>query len=415
MYDWANSVHSLSVATALFPMYWSIMTNEGKDMVPILGFNFKASSLYAFSLSFAFLVIAIVNPLLSGIADNKGNKKSYMRFFVFVGGLSCITMYFFTENTITLGLSTLIISTIGFAGSLVFYNAYLPEIAEPHEFDKLSARGFALGYVGCVILLIVNLVMISYYDVIGLESKLHAIRVSFATVGFWWIGFSFIPLSILPNNTKVSVKTSIWNGYMRSLGVLKKVWANKPTRTFLGSFFFYAMGVQTVMYMAALFGKEELNIPTDKLIMTILLIQLLGIVGAYFYAFISSRIGGTKTLISIMFIWILVCVFAYHTHTLQQFYGIAIMVGFVMGGVQSLSRSTFTKFLPKEEEHSAYYSFYELTEKVAIVLGTLCYGLIDQITGSMRQSVVALIIFFVIGMAGLFVLNAVMNKANRAY
>ena len=410
MYDWANSVHSLSVATALFPMYWNIITNDGKDIVHFLGLDFKASSLYAFSLSFAFLVIALINPLLSGFADKKGNKRRYMRFFVFLGGLSCIGMYFFDASSIPLGIMMLVFSIMGYAGSLVFYNAYLPEIAKPEEFDKLSARGFALGYVGCVILLVLNLVMINNYAFFGLESELHAIRVSFVSVGIWWIGFSFIPLKILPDDTKAKIKVGFWDGYKRSRTILKEVLANGGMRGFLGSFFFYAMGVQTVMYMAALFGKEELSIPTDKLIMTILLIQLLGIVGAYFYAFISSKFGGIRTLISVLVIWILVCFFAYNTYTINQFYGIAIMVGFVMGGVQSLSRSTYTKFLPKDGEHNSYYSFYELSEKVAIVLGTLSYGLIDQITGSMRQSVIALTVFFLIGIIMLLILERKMNK-----
>lgn len=410
MYDWANSVHSLSVATALFPMYWNFITNDGEDIIHLLGLDFKASSLYAFSLSFAFLVIALINPLLSGFADKKGNKRRYMRFFVFLGGLSCIGMYFFDASTIPLGILMLVFSIMGYAGSLVFYNAYLPEIAKPEEFDKLSARGFALGYVGCVILLILNLIMINNYASFGLENELHAIRVSFVTVGIWWIGFSFIPLKILPDDTKEKVKVGFWDGYKRSKEIFKRVLANGGMRGFLGSFFFYAMGVQTVMYMAALFGKEELDIPTDKLIMTILLIQLLGIVGAYFYAFLSSKIGGIKTLISILVIWILVCFFAYNTYTVNQFYGIAIMVGFVMGGVQSLSRSTYTKFLPKDEEHNSYYSFYELTEKIAIVLGTLSYGLIDQITGSMRQSVIALSAFFLVGIVMLLLLERRMRK-----
>jgi UMF1 family MFS transporter len=405
MYDWANSVHSLSVATALFPIYWSNITGGEEGIVNLFGIAFKSSSLYAFSLSFAFLFIALINPLLSGIADTKGNKKTFMRVFVLIGGFSCMGMYFFDETTIPLGLLTFILSVMGYAGSLVFYNAYLPEIASAKEYDKLSAKGFAMGYVGCVILLVLNLVVISNFETFGLDSKLHAIRVSFASVGVWWISFSFIPFHYLPDNTKPKVKFSILAGYSQSLKILKKVMSNGNMKLFLTSFFFYAMGVQTIMYLATLFGTEEIKMDEGNLIMTVLLIQILGIVGAYFYAWMASKIGGVRTLVSILMIWILVCVLAYFTYTEYAFYGIAILVGFVMGGVQSMSRSTYTKFLPKQEEHNSYYSFYELTEKLAIVMGTFSYGFIDQITGSMRNSIFALSLFFATGMVFLLILR----------
>jgi len=410
MYDWANSVHSLSVATALFPIYWHSVTGGDEGVVNLLGISFKNSSLYAFSISFAFLFIALLNPLLSGIADTKGNKKSFMQVFVFIGGLSCLGMYFFDETTIPLGILTLILSIIGYAGSLVFYNAYLPEIATSKEYDKLSAKGFALGYVGCVILLVLNLLLISNFEMFGLENKLHAIRISFASVGVWWIGFSFISFHYLPNTNKPKVKVSLLDGYRQSARILKKVLSNGNMKLFLFSFFFYAMGVQTIMYLATLFGKEEIKMADDNLIMTVLLIQLLGIVGAYFYAWISSKIGGVRTLVSILVIWMLVCVLAYFTYTAMAFYGIAILVGFVMGGVQSMSRSTYTKFLPKSEEHNSYYSFYELTEKAAIVLGTFSYGFIGQVTGSMRNSIVALTLFFAAGMFFLLQLRKRLKK-----
>lgn len=406
MYDWANSVHSLSIATALFPIYWSSITGGETGIVTLLGFSFKSSSLYAYSLSFAFLFIALLNPLLSGIADAKGNKKAFMRVFVLIGGLSCLAMYFFDENTIPLGLATLILSVIGFAGSLVFYNAYLPEIAAKDEYDKLSARGFAMGYFGCVLLLIFNLVLISNYDSFGLSDKGQAIRICFATVGIWWIGFSFIPFKYLPNNTKKNVHVGLWDGYNQSLIILKRVLNDKLMLLFLAAFFFYAMGTQTTMYLATLFGTEEIKMEEGKLIMTVLIIQLVAIAGAYFYAYLSSKIGGVRTLIGIVCIWILVCVFAYFTTTEYQFYGIATLVGFVMGGVQSMSRSTYTKFLPKQEAHSSYYSFYELTEKMAIVLGTFSYGVIAELTGGMRSSVLALALFFITGLVFLLILKS---------
>ncbi len=411
MYDWANSVHSLTIATALFPIYWYAVTGGEDASVQFLGFSFKSSALYAYCLSFSFLFIALLNPLLSGIADARGNKKSFMRFFVFLGGLSCLGMYFFVEEAIPVGIYTFILSMIGYAGSLVFYNAYLPEIAEKEEYDKLSARGFAMGYVGCVILLIINLVMTMKPDWFGFESAGQGIRWSVVSVGGWWIGFAFMPCKYLPGGEYREVKDSIWSGYRQSARVLKKLVANNLALLFLVAFFFYAMGTQTTMYMAMLFGTDELQLEEDFLIITVLVIQLIAIFGANLFAKLSSRIGGISTLIIIVAIWVLVCIFAYFTVNQWQFVSIAALVGFVMGGIQSMSRSTYTKFLPKEEEHSSYYSFYELTEKMAIVLGTFSYGLINEITGGMRPSVIALTIFFIIGMVFLLVLKRQLKGA----
>jgi len=411
MYDWANSVHSLTIATALFPIYWNKITGGEDGIVQLLGMSFKSSALYAYCLSFAFLFIALLNPLLSGIADTKGNKKSFMKFFVVLGGVSCLGMYFFDEHTIPIGIGTFIVSMIGYAGSLVFYNAYLPEIATKDQYDKLSARGFAMGYIGCVILLIINLVITMKFEWFGLQSAGQGMRISFASVGIWWMAFSLIPFKFLPNNKNTtSIKVNFWDGYKQTLKVLKKVMSNKALLLFLLAFFFYAMGTQTTMYLASMFGSKELMLEDQFLILTILVIQLVAIFGAMMFAKLAQKIGGISTLIIIVAVWIVVCILAYFTYTQWEFFGIAFLVGIVMGGVQSMSRSTFTMFLPKEGEHASYYSFYELTEKIAIVLGTFSYGVIDEITGGMRPSVIVLTLYFVIGIVILTVLRSVLKK-----
>lgn len=409
MYDWANSVHSLTIATALFPIYWKKITGGDDGIVQFLGMDFKSSALYAYCLAFAFLFIALLNPLLSGIADTKGNKKTFMKFFVMLGGISCLGMYFFyDENTIPIGIATFIISMIGYAGSLVFYNAYLPEIAQKDEYDKLSAKGFAMGYIGCVILLILNLLITMKYEWFGLQSAGQGMRISFASVGIWWMAFSLIPFKYLPDNkNKNNIKIKFFDGYKQTLKIGKQVIKNKAILLFLSAFFFYAMGTQTTMYLASMFGSDELMLEDSFLIITVLVIQLVAIVGAMAFAKLAEKIGGISTLMLIIPVWIVVCVLAYFTYTNWQFLGVAFLVGLVMGGVQSMSRSTFTKFLPKQGEHASYYSFYELTEKIAIVLGTFSYGLIDEITGGMRPSIVALAIYFIIG----FIILAILRRA----
>lgn len=407
-YDWANSVYSLVISTAIFPLYYSAVT-EGKT-VTFLGVEWNhPDSLYSYALSFSFLIVALISPILSGIADYTGSKKKFMKFFCWVGGLSVASLYFFDGiDTVWIGILFTILASIGFWASLVFYNAYLPEVAHPEQQDRASAKGFIYGYAGSVLLLILNLVMIQMPDLFGITTAM-ASRISFVLVGIWWIGFAQITFKRLPNDiyNKKPEKDYIWKGFRELKIVLKEV-KNYPTlKRFLISFFLLSIGVQTIILMAAIFGSTELGLPTLSLIITILLVQLVAIVGAFVFSRLSEKWGNIKALKVTITIWMFVCFAAFMLDKNQEnvayyFYGLGILLGFVQGAIQSLTRSTYSKLLPDTEDHATYFSFYDVTEKIAIVLGTFVYGLLYAITDSMQWSVLCLAIFF---LASFIVLN----------
>ena len=417
MYDWANSVYSLVITTTIFPIYYNAVTKSAfnSDIVSFFGLQISNTVLYSYSLSSSFLLIAFLSPLLSGIADYGGKKKMFMKFFTFLGGISSIMLYFFTGENIELGIIFAALASIGFAGSMVFYNAYLPIISSPDKYDIVSARGFSMGYAGSVLLLIFNLITISNPSLIGLEDTSEASRFSFVLVGIWWIGFAQITFYYLPEDThlKQSSFSLLRKGYAEINSVFKKLKGLKNLRKFLVSFFFYNMGVQTVIYLAALFGDDELHLPANNLILTVLIIQIVAIGGSYLFAKISKWKGNKISLIIMVIIWILVCIYAYFLHSATQFYVLGFVVGLVMGGIQSLSRATYSKLIPiNTTNHTSFFSFYDVLEKLSIVLGTLVYGFIEQITGSMRNSTLALSSFFIVGLIFLYTLEIPKSKSN---
>ena len=410
MYDWANSVYSLVITSTIFPVYYNSVTKgiDGSDRVKFFGWEVVNTVLYSYSISFSFLIIAILSPLLSGIADASGKKLSFVKFFAYLGSISCIGLFFFDGNNLEFGMMCSVLASIGYAGSIVFYNAYLPEIAEEHEYDFLSARGFALGYIGSVILLVFNLFMIQFPEWFGVPEGSFAARFSFLITGIWWAGFSQIPFRILPKNPyKKKIESKfLLKGYEKISKVFAQVRKIPVMKRFLASFFFYSMGVQTVMYLAASFGDKELGLPGDQLILTVLIIQFVAIGGSYLFAFISKIFGNKISLMIMVFIWIGICGAAYYVYSVYEFYALAFVVGMVMGGIQSLSRSTFSKLIPEETtEHASFFSFYDVTEKLAIVIGTFTYGAIEQLTGSMRNSAVSLGFFFLVGLGFLLLVS----------
>ncbi len=401
-YDWANSVYSLVISTAVFPIYFS---NAANSEISFLGYTFPSSTLYSYSLSVSFLIVAIISPLLSGIADYTGKKKLFLKIFCYLGAISCSSLFFFDGSNVFLGLGLSIMASIGFWGSLVFYNAFLPEIAPPERQDGLSAKGFALGYIGSSILLIFNLAMITVPEAFGLSGAGEASRISFLTVGLWWAGFAQISFRRLPDNIyqrKPEEGKYLWKGYQELRSVFLQLKDHQSLRRFLYSFFFFNMGVQTVILLASLYGDEELQLDSSKLIATILIIQFVGIGGAYLFSFLSKKFGNLGALKISIVIWSIVCFLAYtltKTDPLVEykFYAIGGIVGLVMGGIQAISRSTYSKLLPETQSHASFFSFYDVSEKVAIVLGTIVYGYLIDLTGDMKMSALSLSIFFVIG------------------
>ncbi|WP_162052563.1 MFS transporter [Pontibacter pamirensis] len=411
-YDWANSVYSLVITSTIFPIYFSAVARnpDGTDVVNFLGFELGSSVLFTYAISAAFLIIAALSPFLTAIADYSGKKKLFMQLFCYLGAASCAGLYFFTRETFTFSVILFVLATIGFSGSIVFYNAYLPEIATEDQYDRLSARGFSMGYIGSVLLLVFNLAMIMMPQWFGIAADNTSLppRIAFLTTGIWWFGFAQYSFYHLPGNVYQRKPKGNWilNGFKELKHVLDQVKGLPLMKRFLLAYFFYNMGVQTVMYLAAIFGEVELRLPSEVLILTILIIQLLAVAGAYTFSKLSAKYGNIQALIFAVIIWIGICVGAYFTYSEFQFYALAAVVGSVMGGIQSLSRSTYSKLIPAATiDHAAFFSFYDVTEKVSIVLGTLAYGMIAYYTGSMRNSILALITFFVLGLLFLFLVR----------
>ncbi len=420
-YDWANSVYSLVIASAVFPIFYeNLFKNNHQDTVSFCGTDVKATAMISFVTAFAFLIVALFSPILSGIADYVGNKKSFLRFFCYLGGLSCIGLYWFDFDNLITGYIFYYFGLIGFWSSLVFYNSYLPDIAFPEQQDRVSAKGFSMGYLGSTLLLIFNLAMVMFPDAFFISGAMEAMRISFVTVGVWWIGFSHITYYYLPKGTRNNVKLTkdfIFKGFRELKLVWQQLQENLALKRYLYSYFVFIMAVQTVMLVATYFGATEIawESPEQKtmgLIISILVIQLVAVIGAFLTSRASAKYGNLNTLIFLNAFWAILCVFAYFVEKPVEFYTIAGFVGLVMGGIQSLARSTYSKLLPETKDTTSFFSFYDVTEKVGIVIGMSIYGIIDQITGSMRNAIVFLGAFFIIGLILLFRVpkNALRNK-----
>ncbi len=410
MYDWANSVYNLVITTTFFPAYYAFVTSTVNfpDGITFLGRRFVNTELKDYVLAFGFLVIALLSPILSSIADYKGNKKNFMKFFCYLGAASCSLMYFFDKDHVTLGLMCFMFAGIGFYGSQVFYNSYLPEIAAEADQDKVSARGFSFGYIGSVIMQ-----LIGFGLVMAMPDSQLPLKITFLMVGVWWVAFAqitFARLPISPKPERKARKNALINGFHELKVVLGQVKKLPQLKRFLPAFFFYSMGVQTVMLVAIDFGIKELQLENSKLIITAVIIQVVAIAGAVGMSRLSAIYGNIKILSLTVCLWIAVCIAGYFMRTELHFYIIASLVGLVMGGIQSLSRSTYSKLMPETKDTASFFSFYDVTEKFAIVIGLFSFGLIEGITGSMRNSILALIIFFALGLIFLLLTGQAQKK-----
>ncbi len=408
MYDWANSSYNLVITSTIFPTYFEAIAVDNraisKTTVTFLGRQFENSALYNYSLALAMLIVAFMSPILSSIADYKGNKKKFLNFFMTLGAFSCALLFLFDRSTLALGIICIITACVGFWGSQVFYNSFLLDIAAPEDRDHVSAKGFAYGYVGSVLLQLICFVFVFVPGLVGGNKDTNIqYQTCFLLVGIWWWGFGQFSLRRLPPSSPAGAGGEGTNVLSKGYQELKKVWnqvkKTKPLKRFLMAFFFYNMGVQTVMLVAALYGKSELEIPTENLIIAILIIQLIAIPGAFAISWVSSKLGNIRTLMAVVVLWILICIagFMVPKGGVYEFYILGAAVGFVMGGIQSLSRSTNAKLIPETKDTVSFFSFYDVTEKFAAVIGIFSFGYITELTGSQRNSVLALAIFFVIG------------------
>ncbi len=421
-YDWANSVYSLVISTAVFPIYYSNLTDSFANIdgtINFLGTEWDPTTLYDYTLAISFFIVAFFSPILSGIADYSGDKLKFLKGFCWLGSLSVMSLFFFEgADTLWIGLFGTVMASIGFWGSIVFYNAYLPEVAFPEQQDKVSAKGFIFGYAGSIFLLLFSLYMVNNPELFGLKNAGMASRVTFLIVGIWWVGFAQFTYAKLP---KSEVKRKITRGILgKGLHELKIVFDEVKQaynlKMFLSSFFLYSVGVQTIILMAGIFGSKELGLPTTNLILAILLVQFVAIAGAFLFSRISDIIGNYGALKITIAIWGIVCFIAFSLDKSMEeielyFYGLGALIGLVMGAIQSLSRSTYSKLLPETEDHATYFSFYDVTEKIAIVFGMFTFGLLNSLTGSMQSSVLFLAVFFLIS----FVLMSFVRKTKYVH
>lgn len=402
MYDWANSTYALVITSAIFPAYYnSITRHNGSSRLELFDLDFENTAIYSIALGLSFGVIALLSPLLSSIADYSSRHKLFMRIFAYIGSAACVSLFFFDRYELyPLGLLGLMFATMGYSGSIVFYNSFLPAIATEDQQDRVSAKGYAFGYLGATTLLLLNLAAMLNQERLGITDDNLLPRVAFLTTGLWWFGFAHITFARLPGGIYVKKRENHWllNGYLELVKVWKRLNREKRLRTFLFSFFFYIMGVQTVMFMAASFGEKEIHMGFEELLVTVLILEYIGIGGAFLFARLSRKWGNVQALTLAVSVWIAICLGAYFIQKPWHFYTIALFIGLVMGGIQSLSRSTFAKMMPKTGNNAGYFSFYDVCEKVAMMCGLILFGTLDNWTGSMRNSIILLALWFVLGL-----------------
>lgn len=404
MFDWANSAYNLVITSTIFPAYYTIITytEANKDQVDFFGIKVVNTALANFSLSFAYLLMALSLPVLSAVADIKGSRKAFMKAFTYLGAFACMGLFFFKLETLEWGIICYTLAAMGYVGGILFNNSYLPQIATADQQNRISAQGFAYGYIGSVLLQLICFAFVLRPDWFGIEDASLPARLSFFLVGMWWILFAQIPFRKLPQDVRTG-KSVDRQVLKQALMELKQVYDRlkriPQIKRFLPAFFFYAMGVQTVMIVAAAFGEKVLQLGAPKLIVTILIIQLVAIGGAYLMSLLGRLIGNIKVLALVVGIWALICVCAFYLQTETQFYILAAVVGLVMGGIQSLSRSTYSRMIPSNEKDPAsFFSFYDVTEKVAIVIGLFSFALIEQLSHNIRYSALSLSVYFIVAL-----------------
>ena len=408
MYDWANSVYQMTIASVIFPIYFEEVTRiGGSAVVNFFGLPVINTVLYSWSIAFAYLFVAFLSPIVSSIADYTGRRKMFMKTFTWLGALGCASLFFFDKNTIEIGAIGFTLGTIGYGASLVFYNSFLPVIAFPEQQDKVSARGYAMGYLGGVVLLGLNLVVVMQPKLFGITDGTLPAKISFLSVGVWWIGFSQLTFKRLPRFTfghRRPGTNVVFGGYQELRSVFRQVKRSPKLRLFLIGYFFTMMGLLAVMFLAPIYGKKQLELKNEILIGTMILVQFVGMAGSWLFAWLSGKIGNIRAYIVSIAGWVFVIIYAYYIHGAVGFLIAGIFIGLTMGGSQALARSTYSKMLPETEDHTSFFSFFDVTEKIATVCGTFAFGAIEILTGSMRNSILSVVLFFAVGLVFMLLL-----------
>ena len=401
-YDWANSVYPLIITTVIFPLFYQELVKETyphKNIV-FLNYTLNADVLYSYVIAFVYLGITLISPLLSAIADLKHYKKTFLAFFCSIGSVGTMSLYWFNLNNLEMSFISIALGSFGFWIGLIFYNAYLPEIATKYSINQVSAYGYALGYVGSSLLLI--------FFLFALKSNWLNMRECFVVVGLWWFIFSLYPLKKLPGRihffSGLELFSEIKKGMWFFKEVFKKHLYDKKFRHFWIAYFFLSLGIQTIIILATFFAVEEINWKNQDvrqvMIILILLIQFIAALGAYIFAYLGKKIGNQTTLMITAFLWFLLCCLAYFVREPQHFYWLCTLEGLILGGSQSLARSTYVMMIKKNKikEKNILFSIYGIVEKIGIVVGTFVFGFIHGLTNSMRFSIILLTLSFVLAL-----------------
>jgi len=412
-YDWANSAFSTTVVTVFLGPFLTSVTEQaagcalGADecygRVHPLGITVAAGSYFPYLVSLSVLLTVFVLPVVGAIADRTPRKKLLLAAAAFVGAGATVAMAFVTGERYLLGGLLFLIANIAFGASIVVYNSFLPQLAGPDDRDRVSSRGWALGYLGGGLLLLLNLVAVQLLSQDGNDQRtLDLARWSIVSAGVWWAAFTLVPLRWLrehPGAQSTTARGNVLLDGFRQLGhTIKGLRAYPLTLFFLLAYLIYNDGIQTVIALASQYGTEELKLSQSTLIITILLVQFLAFGGALLLGALAARMGARKTILLSLALWLGVMLAAYWLPAGQPlpFMLLGIAIGLVLGGSQALSRSLFSQLIPTGRE-GEYYGFYEISDKGTSWLGPLAFGLVFQLTNSYRIGIVSLIVFFVVG------------------
>ena len=403
MYDWANSAFATSILAAILPVYFATLVPEEGIAVQwgTLKITTRASALWAYGVSFSFFVTALTAPILGALADFSGTKKKFLFVFTYFGATLASLLYFVRSGDYWLCLGLFIAANIGFAGSITFYNAFLPEVATEKKMDWVSGKGYAFGYIGGGLLLAIHMLIINYHECLGIPDRALSIRISLSSVGIWW-GLFAIPLFLWvpeikrPHDQRQKFSYFTY-GFIRFFRTLRSFRNYQDLLWFLVAFLIYNDGIQTVIAMAAIFGKTALGLDTGTLIGTLLMTQFVAFPGALMFAKLSQRIQPKGAIIVTLMLWIGIVTYAYFLRSAIEFWILGGVVGLVLGGSQAISRSLYAQLIPRDRP-AEFFGFFSISAKFASIFGPLIFGLITDLSENPRSAIVSLVLFFVVGM-----------------
>ena len=422
MYDWANSAYITTVGVGLLPIYFREGI-VGADGVVFFEQTFSATALWGFMVGSAALLVFLIAPVLGAIADFSAAKKRFLLCFAYLGSLFATLLYFCQPGDVKLTIVFYTITQVCFIGANVFYDAFLPQLVSEDKLDSVSAKGFAFGYVGGSLQFGISLALVAMHEKIGITDQALAVRIAMAMSGIWWAGWTLFTLKYLKEvraeqglpekfRNQPRLLAYLYLGISRTVATAKKAGHFKHLTLFMLAYVVYNDGIHTVTNMAAIYGKEELELSATDLMVTLLLVQVVAIGGSMLFGWLANRIGTKRAVMSSLVLWSGVVTYAYFIHTATEFFILGMVVGIVLGGTQSLSRSLYGAMIP-EKASAEFYGFYSVFSKFSAILGPFTFGLIRQITGTARLAIISLIVFFIGGLILLAFVNEEKAKADK--